>query len=578
MDKEFQIYSYDENRNISEMRNWPVVYLFEHDRSKGIKSKNELFYVGETTSFKNRIAQHSGIRSKGDIKNAVVISHSRANKSFTYNLETKLLNLAQSDFFLKNSNFILSNIKKQDYEANVSSHYYNKEEYYDKQIEIIWEELINSKLTPFTTSYKDITVSDIWKESPYKNLSQHQSWVLGEIILGISMNCTSFIKGEAGTGKSLLVKRLVLECSQLANEDKKILVISKSEHNGNVLRDSLKFLDPNIFKNIDFMGRMLKESELVDKDDWGNRVKKYRHIIIDEGQLLSNSNFNNINKEDFMNYDYKNEYEYLSKELGYSLTVFYDPNQETKRSSVGIERFVTEEEGQKFELTEHFRINSYDNLTNFIEVLFDKDGCGDLNSFEFDLGKYEIEIADSPSEVWKYVKEKNKNRDLKKEGYIARIASTLSYCKWKSMDVSAKRRKEDKEGKYDEFLLDGEKLYWNDRVKKNWIQNPSTEYEVGSHFKLQGRSIEYLGLIITNEVGWKNGIKYDPDKLKNINSNFFVGIKGKEKAVMYNIYYTLLTRATKGMKIYLEDQNLKGRLKVMLEKSERTKRDNPNWQ
>lgn len=212
---------------------------------------------------------------------------------------------------------------------------------------------------------------------------------------------------------------------------------------------------------------------------------------------------------------------------------------------------------KKLKLTSQFRCNGSDSYLNWIDDVLEIDETGNFDGFEFD---YDIEIKDSPKEIYEIIKEKNKINN--KSRMLA------GYCwEWKSKkDLSV----------YDIEIEDFQ-MRWNLSSSKTWAIDENSVNQVGCIHTSQGLEFDYVGLIIGEDLRYENGnIVTDFTKRaktdKSLNGIKKMYKENPEKAlkiadeIIKNTYKTLMTRGMKGCYIYCEDKNLSKYLKDRIEK------------
>src|SRR5699024_11468170 len=115
-----------------------------------------------------------------------------------------------------------------------------------------------------------------------------------------------------------------------------------------------------------------------------------------------------------------------------------------------------------------------------------------------------------------------------------------------------------------EIELDGQKMRWN-TTTTDWINSPKSVTEVGSIHTVQGYDLNYVGVIIGNDL------RYDPVARKLIfdranyhdkkgrENNPKLGITYSDEDLLEyvkNIYSVLLTRGIRGTYLYVCDPAL----------------------
>ncbi|MBS6599419.1 MAG: DNA/RNA helicase domain-containing protein [Clostridium sp.] len=212
---------------------------------------------------------------------------------------------------------------------------------------------------------------------------------------------------------------------------------------------------------------------------------------------------------------------------------------------------------KQLKLTSQFRCNGSNGYLDWIDNVLDMEKVKCFDGFEFD---YDIEIKDSPNEVFELIKEKNKINN--KSRMLA------GYCwDWKSKnDLSI-----------NDIEIGNFKMQWNFKSTYTWAIDENSIDQVGCIHTSQGLEFDYVGLIIGNDLRYENG-KIITDFTKRAKTDTSLkGIKKlykkqPEKAlkladeIIKNTYKTLMTRGMKGCYIYCCDESLSKYLKEKITK------------
>jgi len=168
--------------------------------------------------------------------------------------------------------------------------------------------------------------------------------------------------------------------------------------------------------------------------------------------------------------------------------------------------------------------------------------------------KYELKVFDSPAELRDVIYEKNKINNK------ARLVA--GYCwDWKSSKNPAA---------YDISFPDYDfRMRWNLKTYgSTWIIDPNSVKEVGCIHTCQGLEVDYIGVIIGEDLIYRDGqVLVDPAKRSKDDKSIF-GYKklmrdkpgeGKRlfRAIIKNTYRTLMTRGMKGCYVYCVDEGLR---------------------
>lgn len=208
--------------------------------------------------------------------------------------------------------------------------------------------------------------------------------------------------------------------------------------------------------------------------------------------------------------------------------------------------------GDSLKLTSQFRCNGSDGYIAFLDNLL---GIRETANKSFDVD-YDLKIFDDPNSLREALRVKNINNK-------ARMIAGYCYP-WGS--------KNDKT-KFDIYLKNGFKAQWNFSTDKFALDEESFE-QVGCIHSTQGLEFEYVGIIIGQDLRYKNGeIIADPKKRAKSDATI-KGLKGNIKLgekIIKNTYKTLLSRCQKGCYVYCEDEALGQYFKKTLEKAKEDK-------
>ncbi len=163
------------------------------------------------------------------------------------------------------------------------------------------------------------------------------------------------------------------------------------------------------------------------------------------------------------------------------------------------------------------------------------------------LGKlpYDISVADTPKELMDRIDEK------RRAGYNSRIVS--GYCwDWSSQNT--------KDGT--DISLEGiESQRWN--TDYSWANNDNYTTEVGCVHTGQGMEFQYVGVIIGDDLVYRNGQIITQPWENHDRGSLGGWKKDPERAdrIIRNIYRTLMTRGMDGCVVYCTDKQLSDYIK-----------------
>lgn len=202
---------------------------------------------------------------------------------------------------------------------------------------------------------------------------------------------------------------------------------------------------------------------------------------------------------------------------------------------------------ERLELSSQFRCGGSDDYMAWLDETL---GVGADTAHYFSRDKFDFQIFDSPVELHKTIKEKNKikNKSRVVAGYCW---EWISKKKPKLSDISI-----------NEF---GYKATWNlTSDGSEWIISPTSVEEVGCIHTCQGLEVDYIGVIIGRDLIAIDGVlRTDPsaraksDKsLAGYKKEFKIDpIRAELKAdeIIRNTYRTLMSRGMKGCYVYFVD-------------------------
>lgn len=353
------------------------------------------------------------------------------------------------------------------------------------------------------------------------------------------------VEGGPGTGKTVLAINLLVK---LLNEDFLVYYVTKNSAPREVYEKKLKGRYKSTYiKNL-FKG----SGSFVDVSS-----NELDVALVDESHRL-------MRKSGM----FKNKGENQIKEIinASRVSVFFiDEKQRVTIDDIGSIKEIEEYANyynakiKKLKLSSQFRCNGSDSYLNWVDEVLEIGDKDNFDGFEFD---YDIQIKDTPEEIFKVIKEKNKINN--KSRMLA------GYCfDWKSKKNSS--------------LFDIEigdfKMQWNLSTSKTWAIDEDSINQVGCIHTSQGLEFDYVGVIIGDDLRYEDG-KIVTDFTKRAKTdNSLKGIKkmykeDQQKAldiadeIIKNTYKTLMTRGMKGCYIYCTNKALSEYLKENIAKAE----------
>jgi len=512
--------------------NYPVVYIL-HNNSKKLKA-----YIGETVQIRNRLNNHWKDKKK-TMDKAVIISHNHFNQSATYNIETKLIN-----YFIADQKYELLN--KSQTTSSVTHNYYDKPKYDYDIFNDLWEKLRQDKLVDGTLEY--LENKDIFKLSPYKELSESQIELKENILEFCIENikhdkpAVYFIKGEAGTGKSVVLSSTFNAIQDLSKDEH-----SKLEGTNNHLLVNHEEMIKTYKTIAESLPNLLKKNYMK-PTTFINDVNKGKITsditLVDEAHLL-------LSREDPYNqYRGENHLKDIIQSSKVTIIVF-DEKQFLKLKSYWSEDLVKEigkdidARVGEFQLTNQFRIQADDEIVDWIDDFVNKK----VRPIPDSSDKYELEVFDNAGEMFDLIQKRDEKHSL------SRIVATFDY-----------EHKKDGEEYYVEEI--GFKGVWNTtKEKQTWAERPDTIKEVGSIYTVQGFDLNYVGVILGPSVSYdeeKEELVILSHKYKDVGAftdstkkKIEYNVKEIKEQIILNSINVLMKRGVKGLYVYASDEKLR---------------------
>ena len=563
--KSFQIknYSFDQStiNNLARAdhleENWPVVYQIYN---------NQQIYIGETTNLKNRMNQHLANAEKSSLKHGSlkVVFDETFNKSAALDLESYLIQYFSGDgkFRVLNRN-----------DGMCDRDYYDRENY-RKTFEEIWNRLRELKIADKTIS--EINNSELFKFSPYKNLNFEQLNVVTEIVQNIDEAITnnakslSVIDGDAGTGKTIVIMYLAKLLADLQSFDNKNDDID-DESNFNIFFEleniNQKFKNKSIALVIpqpSLCGRIRKIFDKIDLGDadikifspiqFGKSNDDFDITLVDEAHLLKvgvtgtlGKQVHEIDQKIFGNTDIHSELEWIMAKSKNVVMVFSDQQRirPANISKSDILKYSDEYNMREYWLKTQMRSLGGKKYIDYIHDIL----SNDLRPTQKEIFKdFEAKIF---TNIQDFVAAMQKRES---EYGLSRMVAGFAW-KWSS--------KEDKR-EYD-IRIDGMEFRWNS-TQNNWIGSKNAPEEVGSIYTVQGDDLNYVGIIIGNDLLYRNGKLIfnreacaDSGAMKRSQRQVANNEQISEDDILEQIlrtYRILMNRAVKGVYIYACDEEL----------------------
>ena len=212
--------------------------------------------------------------------------------------------------------------------------------------------------------------------------------------------------------------------------------------------------------------------------------------------------------------------------------------------------------GSDFKLTSQFRCNGSDGYIAFLDHVLGVRETANYDGFDLD---YDIKVFDDPFLM---------REELRKKNLIQNKSRMIAgYCyEWVTQKNSSDEN-------YDIELENGFKAKWNFSSTNTWAIDEDSFDQVGCIHTAQGLEFDYVGIIIGQDMIYRDG-KVLTDYTKRAKTDASLkGIKSSKNVeladrIIRNTYKTLLSRGQKGCYIYCEDVQLREYLRHMIGKKD----------
>ncbi len=545
----------------AEIANWPVVYVLTGPRHA---------YVGETHSAVSRMMQHLQIKERrASLRVARVILDDTFNKSACHDLEAFLIKYMDGDdrFTLLNKNA-----------GQTSYNYYNRAVYQSAHEEI-FEALKAQKL--FNGSIREIENSDLFKFSPFKQLTDVQTAAVANITEGLladlheDVPSISVVEGGPGTGKTVVVITLLklLRDIQSVAEGEEILEEDIDGPYGEFFlsgyREALAgrrigFVIPQqalrktltrVFKR----SPALRGIDILSPWNVGKSEKHWDLLVVDEAHRLSQyaaqsfgglvRDFRTITERLFGEFDRDvTQLDWIRKQSDHQVLII-DEDQSVIPADLPAKTITqvvrdAQEEGRRYLLESQLRVQAGGDYVEHMRMLLSGQGVPP-RAFE----NYDLRFYDDPALMHAAIRAENDRVGL---------ARLLAGFAWRH--VSKKPEK----SHVNDITIGDFGVQWN-RELKDWVGSGSSIDEAGSIYTIQGYDLNVAGVIIGPDLVYRDGrvqlnssSYFDPrgNQRKNTLRELTFTDDDIEKFVK-NIYTVLLTRGIRGTYVHVVDPALR---------------------
>jgi len=369
-------------------------------------------------------------------------------------------------------------------------------------------------------------------------LLDEQKTVLEKIVKATNHSLTGqkrviIINGGPGTGKSVIS---INALARLTGQRLNARYVTPNAAPRAVFESKLK----KIFAKADLRSLFSGSGSFTETS-----AESFDTLIVDEAHRLKMKSgmFKNLGE---------NQVKEIIKSA-HTAVFFIDEAQKVTWSDVGEISMIEEQAGlagaliERLELTSQFRCGGSDDYMAWLDETL---GVHADTANYFSLDKFDFQIFDSPVELHKTIKEKNKINNK------SRVVA--GYC-W---DWVSQKKPELSDITIDEF---GYKATWNlTSDGGEWIISPKSVEEVGCIHTCQGLEVDYIGVIIGRDLVAIDGVlKTDPSARAKTDKSLAgykkelkedpISAEIKADEIIRNTYRTLLSRGMKGCYVYFVD-------------------------
>jgi uncharacterized protein len=511
-------------------------------------------YIGETKNFCIRHDQHMAENHflNGQFDQCIVIYNaSKFTASHVKDLEFMLINhmFAEADV----TKFKLFNRNN----GQAQPSYNGQEEMEQIVFAQLWEKYLYDKGLVITRELTKIRSKILFKYSPFKQLSPQQLECEEEIIKDFYNK--HIVIGGAGTGKSILLMSIIYKLIT-ENPDLKIGIVTT----GNLTDKFNRVLKQlNLFGKLKFerAGQLIRRARSEDiifdvvLVDESHRLQRYYTKGHPNTKLHFNKKKPHINEL------------HMLEEVSKGIVLFYDAFQSIRPQDIIRNDFNNQTTTYKqYSLEQQFRIKS--NIINnekfdgesFVKGVQYALSISDDNNFNPVVFEHKnkdsyFQIVHSISELFDFIQDMEKFHANTVNRVIA------GYTKeWKSNPRSKHNKGIDKFQLPYDWIEGNNKWRWNSQHER-WVELESSKNEIGSIHAIQGADIDYVGVIVGNDITVN-----DEGNLVGVKENYkdtggtplLDGFNDEEfTAYILNIYYILMTRGIEGCKVYFEDTKVR---------------------
>ncbi len=456
--------------------------------------------------------------------------------------------------------------------------YYHRKHYKPKFDEI-FEEL--REMGAFARTLHQITNSDMFKLSPFKELNREQTIAVNAIIeslldvVNTGQSSEFVVRGRPGTGKTVVaiyLLKLLRDIAEFRVDDEfdddsihaefftpaQSALVQGLRIGFVIPQQSLRASVQKVFAKTPGLSKdmVLSLLEVAEADGM------FDLLVVDEAHRLglrasqssgpANIRVAKITENLFGSDDKsKTQLDWIRAKSRHRLLLL-DEGQSVRNSDISAETVAevlaaADARGRIFELSTQMRLDAPEEYVEYV-----RDALTGKSIERRDFGPYDLRFYDELGAMAAAIEEKEKSDSL------ARLVAGYAW-KWRS--------KNDK----DAIDIDepGLRRQWN-KADVDWINSPTSANEVGSIHTVQGYDLNYAGVIIgrdirmdplTHRVYFDRSNYFDTKAKQN---NRMLGITYSDDDLLryvINAYVVLMTRGIKGTYVYVCDETLREHLR-----------------
>ena len=458
--------------------------------------------------------------------------------------------------------------------GNKSDYFQTKREVIDNVISKIVNTLIEKELLSVKYCKTDILKAILFRNSPFYELDHKQQTVFKRLCNDDDIELF-IIRGGAGTGKTVIMNHTIAKLlgKNIQNQER-----GTTKRIGVCLKSNMKKVISKIFNT--FVSNPKEYGLYI--GTWMEIIEEaenapFDYILVDESQRLlkySKSIFP-IEQRRYLEYHKKDNVLNLILRSTSKTVLFYDDFQTIRPTDIDkigdkkayntIYDFPSSSKIYDVKLKSQFRIKITQNFNtynqsfakNYVDYIKYMLQISNTKPSSLDFLKLDyFKLVENWNEITEYIHDKNAKFPFKKARILAGFSREDEY----SARKGTKNRKIIKKAWPE---LD---MIWNNDYQK-WATKDYVEREVGAIHSVQGYDFDYVGVIIGNDVSINDGkIDINPKNYKDRRGKS--GISRDKKALkkyIQNCYYTLLTRGIYGIRIFIENEELRDYWKTRTE-------------